>query len=407
VSERLYYADAYLRAFEADVIERVTVNGQAAVVLDRSAFYPEGGGQPSDRGTLNQTQVIDVIERASDGAVLHVLEEPLAEPLASDRVVGTIDGARRFDLMQQHTGQHILSEAFIQSANAMTVSFHLNPDPDEGALTIDLNTTKLSPAQLDRAEDVANQIVWENRPVIARFVTNDELATLPLRKPPKVETSIRVVEIQGFDWSACGGTHVARTGEVGLIKIIKVERRGNESRVEFRCGGRAFSDYRRKHTMISQVASDLSVGYWELDQAIGRMQADAKALRKQLAEAEAKFQHYEAAELVAAASAHGDYRLIAQTWLNRDAAYLKRMAQLLTAQPKTIAVLGAIADTAVALVFARSKDLSIDLAVKLKAAAAQLGAKGGGSPDFAQAGGPAVSEELLKAAIDQAVEQLK
>jgi alanyl-tRNA synthetase len=401
MSERLYYADSYLRTFEAQVLERLDINGHAAVILDRSVFYPEGGGQPSDRGTLNQTRVIDVIERESDGAVLHIL----AEPLTADRVVGTIDGSRRFDLMQQHTGQHILSEAFIQTANAMTVSFHLNPDPDDGALTIDLATPKLTPAQIDHAEDVANQIVWENRPVSARFVTNEELAALPLRKPPKVDTAIRVVEIQGFDWSACGGTHVAHTGEVGLIKIVKVERRGNESRVEFRCGGRALSDYRRKHAVVSKAASDLTIGFWELDQTIGRMQADAKALRKQLAEAEAQLQRYEANDLLAAAPVQGDYRLIAQTWSNRDAASLKRMAQLLTAQPKTIALLGTTG-ASLALVFARSKDVPLDLAGPLKATAAQLGARGGGSPDFAQAGGPAVSEDQLKTAIDQAHKQL-
>ena len=269
--DRLYYADSYLRTFDADVLERVIINAQPAVVLSRSAFYPEGGGQPSDRGLLNQTRVIDVIEREGDGAVMHVL----AEPLTSDRVVGTIEHARRFDLMQQHTGQHILSEAFIQTANAMTVSFHLNPDPDDGALTIDLNTAKLSAAQIDLAEDKANQIVWENRPVTARFVTHEELAALPLRKPPKVETSIRVVEIQGFDWSACGGTHVARTGEVGLIKIVKVERRGNESRIEFRCGGRALSDYRRKPPVIRKAAGDLTNGFWVSDVGIGRLETDA------------------------------------------------------------------------------------------------------------------------------------
>ncbi len=401
MSDRLYYADSYLRTFEADVIERVIINAQPAVVLSRSAFYPEGGGQPSDRGLLNQTRVIDVIERESDGAVLHVLDGPLT----SDRVVGTLESARRFDLMQQHTGQHILSEAFIQTAKAMTVSFHLNPDPDDGALTIDLNTAKLSAAQIDLAEDKANQIVWENRPVIARFVTHEELAALPLRKPPKVDTSIRVVEIQGFDWSACGGTHVARTGEVGLIKIVKVERRGNESRIEFRCGGRALSDYRRKHAVVSKAAGDLTIGFWELDQAIGRLQADAKTLRKQLSDAEIKLQQYEAQDLIAAARVHGDYRLIAQTWQNRDAAYLKRMAQLLTAQPKTMALLGATG-VSLALVFARSKDLPVDLAAPLKATAAQLGAKGGGSPDFAQAGGPVVSEEQLQAAIDLVVAHL-
>ncbi|NTU65634.1 MAG: alanyl-tRNA editing protein, partial [Chloroflexi bacterium] len=282
-----------MRTFQARVADRLEVNGRPAVLLDRTAFYPEGGGQPSDRGTLNRVAVVDVQTREADDEVLHVLSTPLAE----DEVTGTVDHARRFDLMQQHTGQHILSQAFIHTANAETISFHLNPDPNEGALTIDLNTAAVTPQEIDRAEDFANTIVYENRPVIARFVNDEDLPALPLRKPPQVDQAVRIVEIQGFDWSACGGTHVARTGEVGLIKIVKLEKRGAETRVEFRCGHRALIDYRRKHQLINQVASDLTIGFWELDQAIGRMQAEAKAARKQLAEAEARLQQVEAREL--------------------------------------------------------------------------------------------------------------
>lgn len=401
MTERLYYADSYLRTFEADIVERLTHNGQPAVILTRSVFYPESGGQPSDRGTLNQAQVLDVIERDADGEVLHVL----SEPLAADHVHGQIDPVRRFDLMQQHTGQHILSEAFIQTADAWTVSFHLNPDPDDGALTIDLNTTALTPPQIERAEELANQIVWENRPVMARFVTEAELRQLPLRRPPKVDTRIRIVEVQDFDWSACGGTHVAHTGEVGLIKIIKTERRGSETRVEFRCGRRALTDYRRKHAVLSKAAADLTIGFWEIDQAIGRLQAEAKTLRKQLAEADAKLQQLEAESLLNAIERRGDYGLIVQTWADRDAAYLKRLAQLLTARPQTVVLLGATG-SALSLVFARSKDLNLNLSPLLKDTAAALGGKGGGAADFAQAGGPAVSEELLRAALAQAAARL-
>jgi alanyl-tRNA synthetase len=281
----------------------------------------------------------------------------------------------------------------------------LNPDPNEGALTIDLNTAALTPDEIDRAEEFANTIVYENRPVIARFVNDAELQALPLRKPPQIDKAVRIVEIQGFDWSACGGTHVARTGEVGVIKIVKAEKRSAETRIEFRCGRRALLDYRRKHQLISRVASDLTIGFWELDQAIERMQAEAKAARKQLLEAEARLQQVEARELVNAIEPRGDFGLITQTWLNRDAAYLKRMATLLTAQPKTVVLLGATGQSS-SLVFARSKDVSIDLAALLKAAAARLGGKGGGSPDFAQAGGPAVSEEQLAATIHWVREQL-
>ena len=166
MTERLYYSDAYLRTFEAHVVDRLDVNGQPAVILDRTAFYPEGGGQPSDRGTLNHVEVVDVQTREADGEVLHVL----AAPLSAVDVTGLVAAARRFDLMQQHTGQHILSQAFIHTADAETVSFHLNPDPNDGALTIDLNTAALTPAQIDQAEDLANSIVYENRRVIARFV---------------------------------------------------------------------------------------------------------------------------------------------------------------------------------------------------------------------------------------------
>jgi alanyl-tRNA synthetase len=400
MTDRLYYSDAYLRTFEAQVIDRAEVNGQPAVILDRSAFYPEGGGQPSDRGTLNQVNVVDVITREADEAILHVMSAEV-----DDHVTGVVDSARRFDLMQQHSGQHILSQAFVQAARAETVSFHLNPDPLVGALTIDLDTAQLSPAQIDRAEELANTIVFENRPITARFVTDSELPALPLRKPPQVETAIRIVQVEGFDWSACGGTHVARTGEVGLIKIVKIERRGAETRVEFRCGRRALHDYRRKNQLIMQIASDLTVGFWEVDQAIGRMQGDAKALRRQLAEADTRLQQVEARELLQAIAQHGGYGVITHTWLNRDIAYLKRVASLLVMQPHTVALLGSTG-AALSLVFARSKDLSIDLATLLKAAAAQLGGKGGGSPDFAQAGGPAVTEEQLKATLEWVQQQL-
>jgi alanyl-tRNA synthetase len=401
MTERLYYNDAYLRTFDARVIARVQHDGRPAVILDRSAFYPEGGGQPSDRGTLDRVPVLDVIERESDGEVLHVL----AEMIDRAEVTGTLDAARRFDLMQQHTGQHILSEAFLKLADAATMSFHLNPDAIDGALTIDVDTTQITPDQVDRVEDLANAIVFENRPVTARFVTDEELRTLPLRKPPKVDGAIRIVEIEDFDWSACGGTHVARTGEVGLIKILKLERRGGATRVEFRCGQRALIDYRRKHAMVSKVASDLSTGFWELDQTIARIQAEGKAGRKQLAEAEAHIQHYEARELLSKAVQREGYGLITQVWPDRDAAYIKRMANLLIAQPRTVALLGA-SGKALALVFARSKDLTIDLASLLKATASQLGGKGGGSPDFAQAGGPAASEAQLQEAIEWAVQQV-
>jgi alanyl-tRNA synthetase len=368
------------------------------VVLDHTAFYPTGGGQPNDRGKLGNALVLDVIERDTDSAVLHVL----SEDILGDEVTGEVDWSRRFDLMQQHTGQHILSQAFIHMADAETVGFHLTDD----TLTLDLNQKDLPPAVIERAEDLANQIVFEDRPVTARFVTADELEKLPLRKPPKVEGNIRIVEVQDFDWSPCGGTHVARTGQVGLVKIVKLERRADAMRVEFRCGQRALLDFRRKNQMINQVASALSVGYGELDQAVSRIQAEAKNLQKKWAEAEDRILVYEIADLDSAAQTSGDFRLIARVWVDRDAANLRALAKKLAGKPRTVVLLGSSGKQP-AFVFARSPDLPFDLAPLVRGAIERIGGKGGGGrPDFAQGGGPPANKAQVHAAIEWARGQL-
>jgi alanyl-tRNA synthetase len=194
MTERLYYQDATCKAFTARIVERLTHDGHLAAVLDCTAFYPTGGGQPNDRGKLGNALVVDVIERETDSAVLHVLDLPADAGTfgqVGDEVTGELDWSRRFDLMQQHTGQHVLSQAFIAVADAETMGFHLTDD----TLTIDLDKKNLQPDAIDRAEDLANQIVFEDRPVTARFVTVAELAKMPLRKPPKVESNIRIVEV--------------------------------------------------------------------------------------------------------------------------------------------------------------------------------------------------------------------
>ena len=398
MTERLYYQDAYRKTFAALVVERLTHNGHPAVVLDRTAFYPTGGGQPNDRGKLENAIVVDVIEREADKAILHIL----SEKIAGDETTGEIDWPRRFDLMQQHTGQHILSQAFIEVAGAETVGFHLTDDN----LTIDLDKRELLPEDIDRAEDLANQIVFEDRPVIPRFVTAHELARLPLRKPPKVEDNIRIVEVEGFDWSPCGGTHVARTGQVGLIKIVKLDRQSDALRIEFKCGQRALMDFRGKNQMLNQVASTLSVGYSELDHAVGRMQTESKDLRKKLVEAESRLMVYETAELDAQAQERGGLRLITAVWAERDAAHLRALAKRLTTRPGTVALLGS-AGCQPMLVFARSTDLALDVVPLVRGAIERIGGKGGGGkPDFAQGGGPAASETQVREAIQSISDQL-
>lgn len=402
MTERLYYADSQLTRFTARVVERLEQQGRPAVILDRTAFYPEGGGQPADRGQLGGTHVVDVQSRDDDRrSVLHWL----AADLAADEVTGTIDWPRRFDLMQQHTGQHILSQAFIRVLDAETVAFHLSDDPDRGTVTIDVNRTGLRPGDVDAAEDLANQVVADDRAVTARFVSHEELAAIPLRKPPTVDDAIRVVEIADFDWSACGGTHVARTGQVGQIKVIKVERRGPETRVEFRCGQRALADYRRKNELINRVAADLSIGFWELDQAAARLAADNKSLHKQLEDARAQLLEFEARQLLSAAAPRDDYAVVTGVWHDRDMNALRQLAKLLIARAGTVALLGAGGEKP-ALVFARSADLTLDVSALIREAAKRIGGRGGGSPDFAQAGGPPANDEQVQAIIAWVVEQL-
>lgn len=402
MTERLYYADSYLRTFDAHVVRRVEYQDQPAIILDQTAFYPTGGGQLNDRGHFGDVEVVDVVESAKGGDVLHVLSDTLQD----DNVNGRIDWSLRLDHMQQHSGQHILSQAIIQVLDAETVSFHMSDGLLKGSVTIDLNRIDIGSEQLEQAEDLANQIVFENRAIRARFVDEDELASIRLRRAPKVNTSIRIVEIEGFDWSACGGTHVSHTGAVGQIKIVKLDLRGSELRVEFRCGQRALVDYRQKHHMVTKVAADLSVGHTELDQATMRVVEQNKLLRKQLQESESRVQEYELREVLSHLQEHDGYTLAARVWRDRGMGSLRQIAQRLIERPNTIALLGSSGERST-LLFARSADLKFDMSALIGGAAEHIGGRGGGKSEFAQAGGGEASDEQVRTALEWAAHQLE
>ncbi len=222
-TRRLYYDDAYLLEFDAEVAERTVHEGSPAVVLDATAFYPESGGQPWDRGTLGGIEVLKVLDL--DGTILHVLKAEIA----SGRVTGKIDRTTRLDHMQQHTGQHVLSQAFWELLKGETLSFHMGPDIS----TLEIGLKAIDDAGGDRVEDRANAIVWEDREVKTYFVPEERIGEVPLRRPPKKQGLLRVVEVDGFDYSACGGTHVGRTGEIGLIKLGGIEKIRGNLRFEF------------------------------------------------------------------------------------------------------------------------------------------------------------------------------
>lgn len=397
-TQRLYYSDSYTTAFDARCIEHTTFNDAPAVVLDRTYFYPTSGGQPHDTGTLNGIPVIDVAVREGDGAILHILERPLA----GEQVHGEIDWARRFDYMQHHTGQHILSQAFVRLAEAETIGFHMSPD----SITIDLDTPTLDAALLEQVETLANQIVFEDRPVRAWFPDESELATLVLRKTPEVGGPLRVVEVAGFDLNACGGTHVARTGAVGLIKIVRTERRGEALRVEFRCGGRALADYREKNALMNRLAAALTTGYWDVPAALERLRDENQSLRRELRAARSALLEHQARELRAATPHNGAFALVTQV-LDDDPQTARELAQKLIAYPQTIVLCG-VAGEKVQIIAARSDDLPHDMVAALKAGLAVLGVeRGGGRPSFAQGGGVTATREALAAALAAAAESLR
>jgi alanyl-tRNA synthetase len=398
-TQRLYYDDSYTLAFDAQVVEQTTYKEHPALVLDRTYFYPEGGGQPNDTGLLNGVSVLDVQTREADRAVLHVL----ARDLHDKRVEGQIDSSRRTDLMQHHSGQHVLSQALSQAANADTLSVHMSTE----RMTIDVNRINLSPEEWQAVEALANQIVIEDRTVRTWFPEPHELATLALRKLPDVEGKVRVVDIGGFDITACGGTHIARSGEIGLIKIVRYERRNNTTRLEFKCGGRSLLDYRDKNDVINRLVSDLTVGYWELPDAIRRMQDEAKALRSELKAAREQLVEAEAAAMFSVSSSGSNgVRIVAQAFENRDVNDIRLLAQKLTMQPGTIALLGVAGEKA-QLIYSRAEDVPADMAQLLKTALAALGTdRGGGRPNLAQGGGVPASLDQLTAAIRQSAEVL-
>jgi len=398
-TERLYYNDSYTLGFNANVVEQTTCNGHPALVLDRTYFYPEGGGQPADTGLINHVPVIDVQTRDSDRAVLRVLDHALNDT----HVEGLIDADRRMDHMQHHSGQHVLSQALMQVAEANTVSVHMGSD----TMTIDVKRTNLTAEEWWAVEDMANTVVMENRSVRALFPEPDELAKLHLRRLPDVAGKVRVIDMGGFDITACGGTHVARTGEIGLIKVVRFERRGDTTRLEFKCGGRSLHDYRAKNDVINRLAADLTVGYWDIPEAIQRLQAETRSLRSELKAAREQLIEAEAQTLGSAASLQGNLRIVAQAFEKRDVDDLKLLTQKLTAQPGTVALIGLAGDKA-QLLFGRANDVSVDMAKILKVGLAALKSdRGGGRSNFAQGGGVAASLPDVMMALRQAEQTIR
>jgi len=401
MTERLYYADSYLTRFEASVLEHDATSRR--LYLDRTAFYPTSGGQQFDLGSLELSgsaalAIVDVVDEGD--RIAHVLAEGRPGPATGARVVGVIDWSRRFDHMQQHTGQHLLSALFQELLGLGTLSVHFG----EQSSTLDLDAAALSPEQVLSVEQRANQSVFENRHVSAALEDAADAAAT-LRKPSTRAGALRVVSIAGLDRSACGGTHVQRTGEIGLILLRKLERVRKSVRIEFLCGARATRRARADYAALSELGSLLSTSLDELPAVLSsrvtEMQLQAKQLRAlqlELDEFRAR-ERYQSAQAAAAAGSLVWTEERRQTGSLQD---LRGLAQCFAAQPRAVFI--AVLEQPASVLLATAEDSGVDAAARLRAALTPQGGRGGGTARLAQGSAPSLA--ALEAALGELHAQL-
>ena len=394
MTQKLYIQDPYTMEFSADITDSFTENLNHVIILNQSYFYPEGGGQPSDIGFISNSKVLDV--QHVNGMIYHYVD---SIPNESNNIPCKVDWRNRFDLMQQHTGQHVLSAAFEKLYDANTVGFHLS----SSYVTIDLDM-RLNENEVMIAEDLANDAVMRNLKVNVHYPDAEALQAMPLRKPPKVTHDIRVVEVDDFDFSPCGGTHVNQTGEIGLIKIKRFENHKTGIRIEFICGLRAVQDYRFKNSLVNTLAIDFSVKPEDVPEAYVKMKQDMDELRQENKSIKEQLITYKIATLSDFAENHNGTRIIYSVINDLDLRSIKRISATLVSEPATIALLACV-ENDVKLVFSRSKDLTNSMKELIIEPLAILEGRGGGSSVAAQGGGPRVDQAQL--ALTKAVETLK
>jgi alanyl-tRNA synthetase len=404
MTDRLYYHDPFLYEFEAEVRAQNDAP-RPALILDRTAFYPTSGGQVHDTGWIlaaDQKFRVTEVADAEDGRIVHYLEAPVRDLKPGARIRGQIDPARRRDHMQQHSGQHVLSAAFVRLFNMPTVSFHMGDD----YCSIDLDTPNLSRDQIESAERLANEIIFENRAVDIRFVTRDEAGKLGLRKiPPTERDELRLIDIHDFDLTACGGTHVRQTGQIGCILLRKAEKVRQGWRVEFVAGQRAVATARRDYTVLSEGAALFSAHIYDVPQQVRKTLDEIRSLRKQREQSLEDLADAKAAALLAETPESNGRRIVVRTFSDREMGFLKLLAQKLTRLSPNVVALLATKSPQPSLVFAQSPGQPFDMSALLKEVMATLGGRGGGSKDMAQGGAP--TADGVESALESVSETLR
>jgi alanyl-tRNA synthetase len=387
MTEQLYFDDPLTLEFTAEVSEFRPLNGgRFGLALPRTYFYPTSGGQEHDTGSIGDAQVLDVYKE--NDSIIHVVDRPLQPGAYPAR----IDRERRMRAMQHHTGQHILSAAFLEAADIESVSANINGDSPS---TIDLEAGEVTPDILRKAEALANRILFENRAVRSYYVTDAEVAHIPFRKPPKVSGRIRVVEVDGFDVTPCGGTHCLNTGMVAVIKIVKTERVNQKLRVHFVAGYQALDTFNAYQEVAQQAATLLETGVDGVPAILERKLDQLKAAQTELETLRAGLLAAEAGQLAVSAQAVGSLRLVTALFRDRPGTELRQLGMALRERPGLVALLATYDGQKLSLVVACARDTGLDARELLKKQLAPFHGRGGGDPSLAQGGG-AVNEAGLE-----------
>ena len=392
MTNRLYYDNAYLTEFDARVLECRPNGEHYDVLLDQSAFYPTSGGQPYDTGTLGDAHVLDV--NVEDGLVWHRVDRPLQ---MGEAVHGSIDWPRRFDHMQQHAGDHMIASALHRLMGGVTIGLHISSDVSTIDVAMPEGKTRISDEDIRRIEEDVNTRIQRDVPIKCWFPEAEELATLPLRKAPTVNEHVRIVAIGEDEMVACGGTHPATAGQLGLVKILSVTPARGKMRVAFLAGARAMADYARCSDAAHGAAELLSTGVEHLVSSVAALQEKLKAAEFELLRMKKEQAMAQSARFLAEAEILPDGTKLIARFVDGDANLLRDMASKLIEHPGVIALLGAMNGEQAIYVFGRSADADVNMGNLLRDAARPLGGKGGGRPDFAQGGGP---KEILQAACE-------
>jgi alanyl-tRNA synthetase len=373
MTEKLFWKDPYQKEFTASVLEQFAVSDGNAVVLDCTCFYATSGGQPNDTGKLNAADVKDV--RIDDGKLLHVIDQQLT----SNEVSGKINWSRRFDHMQQHTGQHILSAAFYRLFQAETSSFHLG----DLLCSIELNKTNLDQQQISEAEDKANQVIQSATGVEAFFVDPDKAQEYPLRKQSDLSESLRIIRIGDFDLSPCSGTHVRNTGEIGPVFIHSFEKLSRSTKVTFLCGDRVRKLYHQELSYLKDASKKLTTSFELIPESIVRMQTQIKEFRRENMQLKESRLKSEASELAADSQDWKDCKLVIRVW-PRPFEEVRYIAQRLSEQKSLVGVLVSASERRCA--FFKHPDVLVDLKPLFSKFLESTGGRGGGPPHFMEAG---------------------